>query len=64
MLAGVLLRNLADQMVVVHDFNPRTQEVEAGRSVNLRQSWSPESFPGHPELYRETLTQKQQQKDT
>jgi hypothetical protein len=47
--------------VVEHTFNPSTWEAEAGRSLNLRPAWSTERIPGHPELHRETLSQKTKQ---
>jgi hypothetical protein len=50
---------------VAHSFNPRTWEAEAGRFLSSRSAWSTECVPGHPGLYRETLSQntkKQKQK--
>jgi hypothetical protein len=44
--------------VVVHAFNPSTWETEAGRFLSARPAWSTEWVPGQPELYRETLSQK------
>ena len=47
--------------VVAHAFDPRTWEAEAGRFLSSRPTQSTKWFPGQPELYRETLSQKQQQ---
>jgi hypothetical protein len=47
--------------VVVHAFNPSTQEAEAGGFLSSRPAWSTEQVPGQPGLHRETLSQKQQQ---
>ena len=44
--------------VVVHAFNPSTQEAEAGRFLSSRPAWSTKWVPGQPELYRETLSRK------
>jgi hypothetical protein len=44
--------------MVVHTFNPNTQEAEAGGFLNLRPAWSTKWVPGQPGLYRETLSQK------
>jgi hypothetical protein len=33
------------------------KEVEAGRSLSLRQAWSTEGVPGQPEPHRENLSQ-------
>jgi hypothetical protein len=44
--------------MVVHAFNPSTQEVEAGRFLSSRPAWSTKWVPGQPGLYRETLTWK------
>jgi hypothetical protein len=44
--------------VVVHAFNPSTQEAEAGGFLSLRPAWSTKGVPGQPGLYRETLSQK------
>jgi hypothetical protein len=40
-------------MVVVHTFNPRAQEAEAGRSLSLRPAWCTEEILGQPGLHRE-----------
>lgn len=40
-------------LIVLHTFNPRTWEAEAGASLCSRQAWSTEAVPG---LHRETLT--------
>lgn len=37
--------------LVVHDFNPNTREIKAGRLLNSRPVWSMEGVPG---LHRET----------
>ena len=42
------------QAVVVHPFNPSTQEAEAGRSLSLRPAWSTEGLPVQPGLHRYT----------
>jgi hypothetical protein len=44
--------------VVVHSFNPSTQEAEAGGFLSSRPAWSTELVPGQPGLYKETLSQK------
>jgi len=38
--------------VVVHTFNPNTQEAEAGGSLSFRPAWSTEQVPEQPELHR------------
>jgi hypothetical protein len=43
--------------VVAHAFNPSTWEAEASRFLSLRPAWSTKGVPGHPGLYRETLSQ-------
>jgi hypothetical protein len=48
--------------VVVHTFNPSTWEAEAGRFLSSRLAWSTKWVPGQPELYRETLSWKKQNK--
>jgi hypothetical protein len=37
--------------VVVHAFNPSTQEAEAGRFLSLRPAWSTKWVPGQPQGY-------------
>ena len=44
--------------VVTHAFDPSTWEEEVGRFLSSRPAWSTEWVPGHPELHRETLSQK------
>jgi hypothetical protein len=44
--------------MVVHSFNPSTQEAEAGRFPSLRPVWSTKWVPGQPGLYREALSRK------
>jgi hypothetical protein len=44
--------------VVMHTFNPNTQEAEAGGFLSSRPAWSTKWVPGQPGLYRETLSQK------
>jgi hypothetical protein len=46
--------------VVVHTFNPRTWEAEAGRFLSSRPAWSTKWVPGQPGLHRETLSQNKQ----
>jgi hypothetical protein len=46
--------------VVVHTFNPSTQEAEAGRFLSSRPAWSTKGVPGQPGLHRETLFLKKQ----
>jgi hypothetical protein len=43
--------------MVVHAFDPSTQEAEAGGFLSLRPAWSTKWVPGQPGLYRETLSQ-------
>jgi hypothetical protein len=50
--------------VVAHAFNPSTREAEAGRFLSSRPAWSTKWVPGQPGLYRETLSQKTQNKQT
>jgi hypothetical protein len=45
--------------MVAHAFNPSTQKAETGGFVSLRPACSTEWVPGQPELYGETLSQKQ-----
>jgi hypothetical protein len=47
--------------MVVHGFNPSTQEAEAGRFLSSRPAWSTKWVPGQPGLYRETLSRKTKQ---
>jgi hypothetical protein len=53
-----LYKLICEPGVVVHAFNPSTREAEAGRFLSSRPAWSTKWVPGHPELYRETLSQK------
>jgi hypothetical protein len=46
--------------MVAHAFNPSTQEAEAGGFLSLRPAWSTKWVPGQSGLYRETLSQKNQ----
>jgi hypothetical protein len=50
--------------VVAHTFNPSTREAEAGGFLSSRSAWSTKWVPGQPGLYRETLSQKQTNKQT
>ena len=50
--------------VVVHTFNPSTQETEAGGSLSLSPPWPTEQVSGQPGLHSETLSQKQNKKPT
>jgi hypothetical protein len=63
------LRSLSVQLeiptwpgVVAHTFNPSTREAEAGGFLSSRPAWSTKWVPGQPGLHRETLSQKQKQK--
>jgi hypothetical protein len=51
---------------VAHTFNPSTweaeAEAEAGGFLSSRPAWSTKQVPGQPELYRETLSQKNKAK--
>ena len=50
--------------MVVHSFNPSTQEAEAGRSLSSRSAWSTERVLGQaPKLHRETLSRKNKNKN-
>lgn len=44
--------------VVVHTFNPGTQEEEAGRSLSLKPTGSTEGIPGQPGIETKTLSWK------
>jgi len=48
--------------MVVHTFNPSTQEAEAGRFLSSRPAWPTKWVPGQPGLYRETLYRKTKKK--
>jgi hypothetical protein len=48
--------------VVVHAFNPSTQEAEAGGFLSSRPAWSTKWIPGQPGLHREILSQKTKKK--
>jgi hypothetical protein len=48
--------------VVAHDFNPSTQEAEAGRFLSSRPAWSTEWVPGQPGQHRESLSRKTKKK--
>ena len=43
-------------MVVVHTFNPITQQAEAGGVLSLRLAQSTQQAPGHPVIHREKLS--------
>jgi hypothetical protein len=45
-------------------FNPSTREAEAGRFLSSRPAWSTEWVLGQPGLHRETLSQKNKNKQT
>lgn len=53
------IRNKSTAGVVVHTFNPNTQEAEAGEQIFLspRLAWTTELVPEQPWLYTETLSQ-------
>ena len=36
---------------MAHNFSPRTEEAEGGRSLSLRPAWSTEQVLGHPGLH-------------
>jgi hypothetical protein len=59
-----ILRKISEPGVVVHAFNPSTQEAEAGRFLSSRPAWSTKWVTGQPGLYRETLSQKTKQNKT
>ena len=42
--------------MVVHTFNPSTQEAEASGFLSLRPAFATEQVPGQPGLHRETKT--------
>jgi hypothetical protein len=46
-------KNLLNQAVVAHAFNPSTWEAEASRFLSSRPAWSTEWVPGQPGLYTE-----------
>jgi hypothetical protein len=46
--------------MVVHAFNPSTQEAEAGGFLSSRAAWSTKWVPGQPGLYRAILSQNKQ----
>jgi hypothetical protein len=48
--------------VVVHTFDPSTQEAESGGFPSSRPAWSTEWVPGQPGLHRETLSRKTKKK--
>jgi hypothetical protein len=48
--------------VVVHAFNPSTQEAEAGGFFSLRPAWSTQWVPGESGLHRENPVSKKQEK--
>ena len=45
-------------------FNPSTWEAGVGRFLSLIPVWKIEQVPGQPVLHRETLSQKQRNKQT
>lgn len=49
-------KNINSQVAVAQAFNTSTYEVEAGESLNIRTAWYTKFVPGHPRLYRETLS--------
>jgi hypothetical protein len=50
------LEHNAGREVVVHAFNPRTWEAEAGGFLSSRPARSTEGVPGQPGLHRETVS--------
>jgi hypothetical protein len=48
--------------MVVHAFNPSTQEAEADGFLSSRPAWSTKRVPGQPGVYRETLSRKTKKK--
>ena len=55
---------LGTWMVVAHPFDPSTWEAKASISLSSSLVWSIEWVPGHPGLYRETLSPKAKNKQT
>ena len=49
--------------MLVHTFNPSTQEAEADGSLSSRSAGSTEQVPGQPWLHRETLSPKTKKKN-
>jgi len=58
----IRVKDKSGRAVVVHTFNPSTWEAEAGRFLSSRPAWSTKWAPGHPELYRKTLSRKTKKK--
>ena len=54
-----LKKNLGPGMVV-HRFNPRTQQGVAGKSLSLRSTWSTDQVSGHSSLGSEGDHQNQE----
>jgi hypothetical protein len=50
-------QNKTKSGMVLHSFNPSTQEMETGRSLSSRSACSTKWVPEQPELCRETLSQ-------
>jgi hypothetical protein len=50
------------QVVAAHLFNPSPSEAKTGGFLSSKLAWSTEGVPGHPGIYRETLSQKKQNK--
>ena len=50
--------------MVAHAFNPRIWDAEAVGFLKSRRACSTKWVPGHPELHRETLSQKNKKQKT
>jgi hypothetical protein len=57
-------RKVTELSVVTHGFDPSTREAEGHGSLSLRPAWSTEGVPEKPGLYRETLSQKERDRQT
>jgi hypothetical protein len=58
---GNVEKQCGNRAEVAHAFNPSSWEAEGGRFLSSRPAWFTEWVPGHPELYRETLSWKHTQ---
>jgi hypothetical protein len=55
-------RKMITWEVVVHTFNPSTQEAEAGRSLSSRPAWSTEQVSGQPGLEKPKRERKEKKR--